>query len=69
MVRPSRFQITIPPHILGNDRLRHQLVDQSYNCILLYISRCSVVGPHMTYQCVSAVIAIEIGLDVSNRRD
>lgn len=69
MMRPSRFQIIMPPHILGNGRLRHQLVDQSYNCILLYISRCSVVGPHMTYQSVSAVIAVEIGLDVWNRHD
>ena len=59
----------MPPHILGNGRLRHQLGDQSYNCILLYISRRSVVGPHMTYQCVSAIIAIEIGPDVWDRRD
>jgi hypothetical protein len=68
-MRPSRFQIKMPPHILGNGRLRYQLVDQSHSCILPYVSRRSVVGLHMTYQCVSGVIAIEIGLDVWNRRD
>lgn len=57
------------PHIFGNGRLGNQLVDQYYNCILLYISRRSVVFVLTWLTNVSAVIAIEIGLDVWNRRE